>query len=125
MKLIILAAGEGKRLRPYTNNLPKCMVKLKEQSLLSRQLSSISKCDIPSENIALVGGYQAGCLQEFNLKTYQNPNYASTNMVSTLFCANNFMDPNQDLIISYGDIVYEENVLRTLIDSSAETFPIL
>jgi len=120
LKLIILAAGEGKRLRPYTNNLPKCMVKLKEQSLLSRQLSSISKCDIPSENIALVGGYQAECLQEFNLKTYQNPNYASTNMVSTLFCANNFMDPNEDLIISYGDIVYEENVLRTLIDSSAE-----
>ena len=120
MKLIILAAGEGKRLRPYTENLPKCMVKLKEQSLLSHQLSSIRKCDIPKKNIALVGGYKAECLEEFDLQTYENLNYASTNMVSTLFCANNFMDPNQDLIISYGDIVYEENVLRALIDSSAE-----
>ncbi len=120
MKIIILAAGEGTRLRPYTEELPKCMVKLKEHSLLSYQLSSIRKCDIPEKNIALVGGYKIECLDNFNLKTYENPNYSSTNMVSTLFCANDFMEQDQDLIISYGDIVYEEKVLRTLMDSDAE-----
>ena len=41
MRVIILAAGEGKRLRPYTDDKPKCMVELAGNSLLSYQLSTI------------------------------------------------------------------------------------
>ena len=115
MKLIILAAGEGKRLRPYTNNIPKCMVELAGDSLLSHQLSTISKCNISKENIALVGGYKFEALEKFNLKIYENTNFLSTNMVTTLFCAREFMSPEEDLIISYGDIIYEEKVLKTLL----------
>lgn len=45
----------------------------------------------------------------------ENPEYASTNMVSTLFCAEHFMD--DDIIISYANIVYEANVLQALINA--------
>ena len=38
MKVIILAAGEGKRLRPFTLERPKCMVEIGGKSLLERQL---------------------------------------------------------------------------------------
>ena len=38
MKVIILAAGEGRRLRPYTLHKPKCMVKVEGRSLIDRQL---------------------------------------------------------------------------------------
>ena len=120
MKLIILAAGEGNRLRPYTEKLPKCLVNLKEKSLLSHQLSSINKCNISHDNIALVGGYKSELLERLSIKTFINPKYSSTNMVSTLFCAKDFMQPDEDLVISYGDIVYEEKVLRTLMSSNAE-----
>ena len=34
MKAIILAAGEGRRLRPLTDNKPKCMVELFGKNLL-------------------------------------------------------------------------------------------
>ena len=120
MKLIILAAGEGKRLRPYTEKLPKCLVNLKEKPLLSHQLSSIKRCNISDDNIALVGGYKSEQLDQFSIKTFINPKYSSTNMVSTLFCAKDFMKSDEDLVISYGDIIYEEKVLRTLLSSNAE-----
>ena len=38
MKAIILAAGEGSRLRPYTNDRPKCLVEVEGESLLNRQI---------------------------------------------------------------------------------------
>lgn len=120
MKVIILAAGEGKRLRPYTDEMPKCMVELAGHSLLSYQLSSIEKCNILSDAIALVGGYKSDVLEKFNLKKFENINYSTTNMVATLFCASEFMKHNEDLIISYGDIIYEEKVLRAILDCNDE-----
>ena len=41
-------------------------------------------------------------------------------MVKTLFCAREFMARDEDLIISYGDIIYEENVLREILDCDNE-----
>ena len=120
MKVIILAAGEGSRLRPYSNELPKCMVKLADHSLLSYQLKSIEKCDILLENVALVGGYKMEAFDKFHMKKFKNIDYASTNMVTTLFCARDFMKHGEDLIITYGDIIYEEKVLKTLMDCNSE-----
>ena len=120
MKVLILAAGEGKRLRPYTNEIPKCMVKLAGYPLLSHQLASIEKCNISIDDIALVGGYKMGALEKFNLKKFKNVRYSSTNMVTTLFCAREFMTRDEDLIISYGDIIYEEKVLRAVLDCDDE-----
>ena len=37
-KVIILAAGEGKRLRPYTADRPKCLVEINDVSLIDRQI---------------------------------------------------------------------------------------
>ena len=120
MKIIILAAGEGKRLRPYTNEIPKCMVKLAGYSLLAHQLASIEKCNISKNDIALVGGYKMQAFKKLQFKKFKNVKYSSTNMVKTLFCAREFMTPDEDLVISYGDIVYEENVLRALLDCDDE-----
>lgn len=120
MKVIILAAGEGSRLQPYTNKVPKCMVKLAGHSLLSYQLASIKKCKILSEDVALVGGYKMKAFDKFHMKKFKNINYSSTNMVTTLFCARDFMNHDEDLIITYGDIIYEEKVLRSLINCNSE-----
>jgi len=119
-KVIILAAGEGSRLRPYTNDIPKCMVSLAGSPLLSHQLSSIKKCNILSNNIALAGGYKSDALKKFDLKIFENLNFSNTNMVTTLFCAREFMTSNDDLIITYGDIVYEEKILRSVIEGKDE-----
>lgn len=124
MKMIILAAGQGTRLRPLTNDKPKCMVEYKNKPIIDYILETSMSCGI--EDIAVVNGYKKDVLEEY-LKTYKlhfftNKKFDRTNMVSTLFCAREFMD--KDIMISYADIVYKKEILEKLI-SSKEDFSVV
>ena len=113
-KAILLVAGEGKRLRPYTLNRPKCMVEVDGLSLLDRQLSVLKSQNI--EDIVLVGGYKSEMLHDKGCKLKINPRYFETNMVWTLFCAKDEMVG--DMLISYGDIVYSKEILKAIMTST-------
>ena len=58
MKVIILAAGQGTRLRPLTDEVPKCMVKLNSKSLIERQIESIKACGVLEQDIYILTGYK-------------------------------------------------------------------
>jgi choline kinase len=113
VKLIILAAGEGKRLQPLTKNTPKCMVEIFGKPLLEHQIDVIKKCGITE--IIIVNGYRGELIKIPDVQFYKNEKYHSTNMVETLFCAEKELDG--PVIISYGDILYEKNVLEKLLNS--------
>ena len=115
-KAIILCAGEGSRLRPYTLDCPKCLVPLNGVPLLERQLAVLRSQNV--EDITLVGGYLADSLNYSDMKLVLNDRYAETNMVWSLFCARHEM--NDETVISYGDIVYSPNILRKILDSTAD-----
>lgn len=117
MKAIVLAAGQGTRLRPLTNDQPKCMVPLAGKPLLHRQLEVLRGAGI--DEIVVVGGYRAERLEAPGLRVVLNRRYAETNMVSTLFCAESEMSRSEDLVIAYGDIVYEPRVLDALLACEA------
>lgn len=118
MKTIVLAAGQGIRLKPLTDNQPKCMVKFKDKSIIDYILEANK--DLGINDISIVCGYKKEVIenQGYNAKLYFNPKYDSTNMVSTLFCAESEM--NDDLIISYADIIYEKEVLEKLINDKSD-----
>lgn len=118
MRTIILAAGEGTRLRPYTADRPKCMVELGGRPLLHWQLASLRQCGVTGQ-IVVVGGYRIEGLDAPGATVVRNPDYASTNMVATLMCARDHIIPGEDLLIAYGDIVYEPQVLRALLAADA------
>lgn len=120
MKVIILAAGQGTRLRPLTDDRPKCMVELHGKPLLHHQLEALEKCDIEKQNIALAAGYLQEALVAPGIKQYRNDDYDKTNMVATLFAAEDFMLEGEDLIISYGDIVYKPEVFEKLLSTQGE-----
>jgi len=117
MKAIILAAGQGTRLRPLTNDRPKCMVEYQNKPIIDYILETIKECKI--SEIAVINGYKKDVLEDYlkdqDLIFYTNKDFDKTNMVSTLFCAKNFM--NEDLIISYADIVYKKEVLEKVLNN--------
>lgn len=116
MKAIILAAGEGTRLRPYTLDRPKCLVEIEGVNLLKRQLAVLRSRGI--DEIVIVGGYRAEMLEGKATRLCINPRYADTNMVATLFCAEDELQG--EVIVSYGDIVYAGEILDALLASPAE-----
>lgn len=112
MKALILAAGQGTRLQPMTDDRPKALVELVGRSVLDRQLCVLRQCGI--DRVAVVTGYRANRFEGSGLQAFHNADYATTNMVASLFSASAYLDGNDDLLICYGDIVYQPAIVRAL-----------
>ena len=115
-KIFVLCAGEGKRLRPYTETKPKCLVPYKDKMLLQYQLEVFKRFDLT--DITLIGGYYNEALPRLDYPVVVNKDFESTNMLYSLFCAENLMDETSDIIISYGDIIYHYSVFESLLKAS-------
>lgn len=113
IRVIILAAGKGTRLRPITNSVPKCMVKVKDRALLEWQLDVIEASGIT--DIIAVTGYKEDKIEDSRIVKVSNKRYAITNMIYSLFCAEEYLEG--DLIVAYGDIVYSKKTLQSLINN--------
>ncbi|WP_178917755.1 NTP transferase domain-containing protein [Natronomonas gomsonensis] len=116
-RAIHLAAGEGRRLRPITNDRPKPLVELDGVSLLERNVETLRDCGVTDQIV--VTGYCADQIQELGYDTEHNPVYDKTDMVYSLFCAQDMFPEDRDLLISYGDIIYEQKVVEALLESDA------
>ena len=116
MNVIILAAGSGERLRPLTNDKPKCLIELFGKSLLQRQIELYRSFGI--NDITIVSGYKSEQIDFPNTTIIQNENYETTNMLETLFCAKDKL--LDSTIVSYGDIIFQKNVIELLINSNDE-----
>lgn len=117
-KVLILAAGQGTRLRPITNDKPKCLVPLIGKSLLKRQTDVLESAGLT--NIHIATGYRADQIEKLGYATSFNPLYDKTNMVESLFSALKFIEGEEDLIIAYGDIVYQKNNLDKILASNED-----
>ena len=112
MKVIILAAGMGSRLMPLTNDRPKCMVKLLDDTLIERQIKIFRSYDI--NDITIVTGYKNEVIDMPNVKYENNPNYETTNMNESLFCA--LKPSNSSVLVTYGDIVFEPKIVQQMLE---------
>jgi choline kinase len=92
------------------------MVEVDGHSLLSRQLDVIRAEGV--EPVVLVGGYRSEALERQGAAVRLNPRYAETNMVWSLFCAEEELDG--EVVVAYGDIVYSREALRAVLDATAD-----
>lgn len=116
MKAMILAAGQGTRLKKYTENLPKGMLSFMGQTIIERQIAMYRKCGI--DNIIVVRGFAADKIGYEGVTYYTNEDYANTNMVESLMAAKSEFD--DDMIVSYSDILFEEDMLKAMMKSEAD-----
>lgn len=116
-KAIHLAAGQGTRLRPITNDRPKPLVELGDKSLLERNVETLRAVGVDDQ--LSITGYRADQIRNLGYDTVHNPIYDETEMVYSLFCAEDYFPENRDLFISYGDIIYEKQVVELLLECTA------
>ncbi len=116
MKAIIVAAGPGIRLLPFTENKPKCMLEVGGKTILQRNLEVLKENGIT--DIVIVKGHKSDAINYPNIKYYYNPNYLENNILTSLFYAEKEM--RDGFIFSYSDILYSASVLRKLLQSKED-----
>lgn len=117
MKAIILAAGRGSRMKSLTDERPKCLVELRGKALLDWQLEALREAGI--REIAIVTGYKRELLTNRGLTEFHNPRWADTQMVSSLACAQEWLQSGP-CIVSYSDIFYDARAVVSLMKCSAQ-----
>ena len=112
-RAVHLAAGQGTRLRPITNDRPKPLVELGGKSLLERNVETLRSAGVDDQLV--VTGYRADQIRDLGYETVHNDVYDETEMVYSLFCAAEQFPEERDLLISYGDILYDQSVVESLL----------
>lgn len=109
MNAIILAAGMGTRMRPLTNEQPKCMIPVCGVPIIERQIQLLHETGI--QEIVLISGYRAECLN-YLVEKYPGvvirPNfmYDTCNNIYSMYVAQDFFG---DSYVIEGDVYIEEN----------------
>ncbi|MFA5032776.1 MAG: phosphocholine cytidylyltransferase family protein [bacterium] len=112
VKVIILAAGRGSRMKDLTLHMPKCLLKFNGETILETQINLYRQMGI--QNIVVVKGYLEHLIKFNGLKYYIAPE--GFNMLYSLFCAE--PELNGEIIISYGDIIFEEYVVSKILSDN-------
>lgn len=117
MEYIILAAGVGSRLYPYTKNSPKCLVKVTDdETVIERCIRLINKYDVEA-NITVVLGFQYNSIIDLlgDKCCYKiNPFYKVTNSIASLWFAREVLLRKKPTVILNADIVFSSNLAKEI-----------
>jgi len=122
MKVVILAAGIGKRLGPNSDNKPKCLLQFNGTSLLRQHLENLSKFGV--DEIVIVYGYRKELIDAeirkikagIPVRTVFNPDFTQGSVVS-FWHAREVLKSGMDVILMDADVLYDPGILKTLIET--------
>lgn len=125
MNAVILAAGISSRLKPLTDNTPKCLLKLGEKSILELAIDNIIANNI--HDIIIVTGYLQEQIIDFVSVKYpqlhvtyiHNKVYQSTNNIYSLWLTKEYV-LDDELLLMDCDIVFDKNIIAMLLASGYE-----
>lgn len=124
MKAVILAAGLGSRLRPITNEVPKCMVPVNDIRIIDKQIDNLQQVGI--KDILVVAGYKGSILQKHLQDTYpfvtiiNNARYDETNNMYSLYLCQSFIG-NNDFFLMNADVYYDSNIIKGMYEDLHES----
>ena len=118
MNAIILAAGMGTRLRPLTDDIPKCLVEVNGIPMVERQILLLQERGI--FDITLVAGYRKDKLEylerKYNVHIVLNEKYEQYNNIYSLYLV---LNKFADTYILEGDVWLQRNCIRTDLEQSS------
>ena len=102
---VILAAGMARRLRPLTNDRPKCLLPLGHRNLLERTVDAMRMVGV--ERLVVVTGFKAEMIRDFLLARYpqmeiifiDNTDYANNNNIYSLWMAGKVVRDEEFLLM--------------------------
>lgn len=122
MNYIILAAGQGTRLHPYTRNYPKSMIRLaNNQTVLQRTINIIKDIDKQATISVVIGYKQQEIKNEIvGCEFIENPFYEFTNSIASLWFCKDKLDG--ETIILNADVVFSKELLEFVLQSPSKAF---
>jgi choline kinase len=124
MKAIILSAGQGSRLLPLTQDLPKCLLPLGSRSVLEWQIGELARCGI--DEVVVVVGFRAQAVEDvlaplerpgLAIRTVFNPFYHLADNLASCWMARHEMAG--DFVLLNGDTVFQAPILQRLLAAPA------
>jgi len=121
-KAIIVAAGRGRRLMPYTDEMPKCLVPVDDRTILGIQLEALAAHGV--REVVVIRGYLGDVLERrkaelpLPVRFIDNREWEHNNILESLFCADAELEG--PVLLSYSDIIYTPDVVGALMASSAD-----
>jgi choline kinase len=121
MQAVILAAGIAKRLRPLTDNTPKCLLKVGKTNLLHRTLDNLISNGI--NDFVFVLGYRGNMIMDYLNKNFStinktvltNPDYENNNNSYSLWMTKDCVKDSMLLLDS--DILFDKEIIDKLLKS--------
>ncbi len=125
MKVIILGAGQGKRLLPLTSDVPKALLDIGGKTLVERQIEAFAACGI--KEFVVVTGYAARRMDEalaaiaaaagLVIRTVFNPFFSVADNLASCWMARHEMDG--DFVQVNGDNVFRTSLVEKLLAAPA------
>lgn len=115
MKVILIGAGRGNRIMPYSKDQPKSFTKVNGTSMLDRALSAFEKSGLT--DIHFIGGYLIDVVKKNypQFTFYHNTDWPNNNILESLLYAEDAM--KDGFISSYSDIVFTPEIVKKIADS--------
>jgi choline kinase len=118
---IILAAGCGTRMNLTTEKIPKCLLRVGKKTILDRQIDILLKNGI--KDILIVTGYKSDLIKKYlfkkNIKIIYNKNYKKYDNLFSIWSVKDFI--KTDFICIYGDLIFNEKLLSSFLQSSTSS----
>ncbi|NQZ75000.1 MAG: phosphocholine cytidylyltransferase family protein [Ekhidna sp.] len=113
---VILAAGRGTRLQPYTFDIPKGFMPVGDEKLIERSVRLLKKNGI--KNIIIGTGHLHEHYEKFakdnGLTTFLSPEYASTGSFHTLIQGSHLIEG--DFLLLESDLLYHSLAIESLLE---------
>ncbi len=121
-RAIIIAAGRGRRLMPYTDRMPKCLVPVDHRTIMGIQLDAFRIHGV--REIIIIRGYLGDVMTERagelggGVRFVDNREWEHNNILESLFCAEQEIEG--PLFLTYGDIIFTPAVVGRLVEAPGD-----